>query len=65
MESIPFQGKDNANATALLSGASTLKSAKESLDAGISSISKATGKLVTGVGQIAANSVALEAELLS
>ena len=54
-----LQGKDNANATALLNGAITLKSAKESLDAGISSISKATGKLVTGVGQIAANSVAL------
>lgn len=43
-----LQGKDNANANALLDGATTLKSAKSSLDSGLSSISQATGQLVTG-----------------
>ena len=54
-----LQGKNNANANALLKGAKTLKGARKTLTSGISQISSATGQLVSGVGTLASNSGAL------
>ena len=48
-----LQGENNANADNLLNGAATLTAAKSGLDKGVKDISKATGRLVTGISTLA------------